>query len=156
MCFCSERNEGEMTNQNVVVSDAKSGINVAITVAVSGSSRFQTAAQKPPAVPGTYITISKKKLVQNLDINSSTRINAWVDSMRASSPTHIKSQPQPLSDVDQTSWNVRLTFSLIMHTRTHTHRIIIIIMLMWMYIHIHTYIPYTIVSHTCIMSCLVA
>lgn len=97
-----------MTNQNVVVSEAESGINVAITVAVSsGSSKFQTtAAQKPPAVPGTYITISKKKLVQNLDINSSTRINAWVDSMRASSPTHIKSQTQPLSD-DQTTWNVR-------------------------------------------------
>ncbi|KAH6808177.1 Haloacid dehalogenase-like hydrolase superfamily protein [Perilla frutescens var. frutescens] len=93
-----------MTNQNVVVSDAKSGINMAITVAVAGSSPFQTtAAQKPPAVPGTYITISKKKLLQNLDINSSARINAWVDSMRASSPTHIKSHS--LSD-DQTSWNM--------------------------------------------------
>lgn len=156
MCFCSERNEGEMTNQNVVVSDAKSGINVAITVAVSGSSRFQTAAQKPPAVPGTYITISKKKLVQNLDINSSTRINAWVDSMRASSPTHIKSQPQPLSDVDQTSWNVRLTFSLIMYTHAHTHTSHHHHHDAYVDIHTYTYIPYTIVSHTCIMSCLVA
>ncbi|KAK4411657.1 putative trehalose-phosphate phosphatase J [Sesamum angolense] len=77
---------GKMTNQNVVVSDAKSGINMAITVAVSGSSLFSSAAQKPPAVPGTYITISKKKLLQNLDINTGARINAWVDSMRASSP----------------------------------------------------------------------
>ncbi|KAK4430585.1 putative trehalose-phosphate phosphatase J [Sesamum alatum] len=91
-----------MTNQNVVVSDAKSGINMAITVAVSG---FSTAAQKPPAVPGTYITISKKKLLQNLDINSGTRINAWVDSMRASSPTHIKSSPH-LSDHDHNSWTM--------------------------------------------------
>lgn len=74
----------EMANQNVVVSDA-------ITAAVAGPSIFPTAAQKPPAVPGTYISISQKKLVQNLDINSAARINSWVDSMRALSPTHIKS-----------------------------------------------------------------
>ncbi|XP_047974954.1 probable trehalose-phosphate phosphatase J [Salvia hispanica] len=73
-----------MANQNVVVSDA-------ITAAVAGPSIFPAAAQKPPAVPGTYISISQKKLVQNLDINSAARINAWVDSMRALSPTHIKS-----------------------------------------------------------------
>ncbi|KAK6135027.1 hypothetical protein DH2020_031254 [Rehmannia glutinosa] len=92
-----------MTNQNVVVSDGKSGINMAITVAVAGTSLFNTAAQKPPPAPGTYITISKKKLLQNLDINTGggARINAWVDSMRASSPTHIKSAV--ISD-DQTSW----------------------------------------------------
>ncbi|KAK6155535.1 hypothetical protein DH2020_009783 [Rehmannia glutinosa] len=94
-----------MTNQNVVVSDGKSGINMAITVAVAGTSLFNTAAQKPPPAPGTYITISKKKLLQNLDINSGggARINAWVDSMRASSPTHIKSAA--ISD-DQTSWTI--------------------------------------------------
>ncbi|XP_051144038.1 probable trehalose-phosphate phosphatase J isoform X2 [Andrographis paniculata] len=79
-----------MTNQNVVVSDA----NMAVAVAVSGSSIFNTAAQKPPPAPGTYITLSKKKFLQNLDINSGARINAWVDSMRASSPTHIKSDDQ--------------------------------------------------------------
>ncbi|KAL3818910.1 hypothetical protein ACJIZ3_004815 [Penstemon smallii] len=92
-----------MTNQNVVVADAKSGINMTITVAaVSGSSLFPTTAQKPPAVPGTYITISNKKLLQNLDINTSTRINTWVDSMRASSPTHVKSSVN-----DQSSWMVQ-------------------------------------------------
>ncbi|KAL0381617.1 UNVERIFIED_CONTAM: putative trehalose-phosphate phosphatase J [Sesamum angustifolium] len=95
-----------MTNQNVVVSDAKSGINMAITVAVSGSSLFSSAAQKPPAVPGTYITISKKKLLQNLDINTGARINAWVDSMRASSPTHIKSSSPHLSDDPHNSWTM--------------------------------------------------
>ncbi|KAL0461257.1 UNVERIFIED_CONTAM: putative trehalose-phosphate phosphatase J [Sesamum latifolium] len=95
-----------MTNQNVVVSDAKSGINMAITVAVSGSSLFSSAAQKPPAVPGTYITISKKKLLQNLDINAGARINAWVDSMRASSPTHIKSSSPHLSDDHHNSWTM--------------------------------------------------
>ncbi|KAL2521613.1 putative trehalose-phosphate phosphatase J [Forsythia ovata] len=92
-----------MTNQNVMVPETKSGINMAITVAVSNSSMFTTAAQKPPAVPGSYITISKKKLLQNLDINGGARINAWVDSMRASSPTHIKS---PALSEDLNSWIV--------------------------------------------------
>lgn len=90
-----------MTKQNVVVSEAKSGISMAIAVAVANSALFTTAAQKPPTVPGTYITISKKKLLQNLEINSGAKINSWVDSMRASSPTHLKSTP-PLSD-DQSS-----------------------------------------------------
>ncbi|GFP90742.1 probable trehalose-phosphate phosphatase j [Phtheirospermum japonicum] len=98
-----------MTNQNVVVSDGKPGINVTITVAVSGSSLFSTAAQKLPLAPGTnYITISKKKLLQNLDINAgagAARINAWVDSMRASSPTHIKSAAA-ISDEYQSSWTM--------------------------------------------------
>ncbi|KAL3527759.1 hypothetical protein ACH5RR_012415 [Cinchona calisaya] len=75
---------------------------MAIAVAVTNSSLFTTAAQKPPTVPGTYITISKKKLLQNLEINSGAKINSWVDSMRASSPTHLKSTPS-LSD-DQPSW----------------------------------------------------
>ncbi|OMP04110.1 Trehalose-phosphatase [Corchorus olitorius] len=78
-----------------VMTDAKSVLNMAITVTVS--------AQKPPAPPG-YISISRKKLLQNLEINAGARINAWVDSMRASSPTHIKSTPS-LND-DQTSWNL--------------------------------------------------
>ncbi|OAY35861.1 probable trehalose-phosphate phosphatase J [Manihot esculenta] len=91
-----------MTNQNVVVSDPKSTINLAITVHVSDSSIFPTAAQKPPAAPGGYISISRKKLLKNLEINGGARINAWVDSMRASSPTHLKSTPS-ITD-DQGSW----------------------------------------------------
>ncbi|KAK4394244.1 putative trehalose-phosphate phosphatase J [Sesamum angolense] len=87
-----------MTKQNMVVADAKTGINMAISMAVSGSSLFTTAAQRPPpaAVPGPYITISKT--------NNGARINAWVDSMRDSSPTRIKTTS--LSD-DQDSWIVR-------------------------------------------------
>lgn len=92
-----------MTKQNMVVADAKPGFNMDISMAVSGSCLFTSAAQRPPAVPGTYITISKKKLLQNLDINSGARINTWIDSMRASSPTHIKAPP--LSG-DQNSWIV--------------------------------------------------
>ncbi|CAA2945365.1 probable trehalose-phosphate phosphatase J [Olea europaea subsp. europaea] len=83
-----------MTNQkNLMVSD------MAITMAVPNSSLFTTAAQN---LLGSYITISKKPL-QNLDINGGSRINTWVDSMRASSPTHIKSSA--LSE-DKNSWIV--------------------------------------------------
>ncbi|EYU31023.1 hypothetical protein ABFS82_08G227400 [Erythranthe guttata] len=84
----------------VNIADSKSGINMEITMAISG---FSPAA----APPGTYISIPKKKLLQNnnLDISSSnSRTNTWVDSMRASSPTRIKSSP--FSD-DQNSWMVQ-------------------------------------------------
>lgn len=94
-----------MTKQNVLVSDTQSAINMAITVAVSNSSIFTTATQKPPAAPGGYISISRKKLLKNLEItNGGPRANGWIDSMRASSPTHVKSTPS-LAD-EQRSWTV--------------------------------------------------
>ncbi|XWS44903.1 hypothetical protein CRYUN_Cryun15aG0089800 [Craigia yunnanensis] len=92
--FLEERPKNMAAGQNVI-SDAKSVLNMSITVTVS--------AQKPPAPPG-YISISRKKLLQNLEINAGARLNAWVDSMRDSSPTHIKSTPS-LTD-DQGSWNL--------------------------------------------------
>lgn len=92
--FFEERPRNMGAGQNVI-SDAKSVLNMSITMTVS--------AQKPPAPPG-YISISRKKLLQNLEINAGGRINAWVDSMRASSPTHIKSTPSLIDD--QSSWNV--------------------------------------------------
>ncbi|XP_009613560.1 probable trehalose-phosphate phosphatase J isoform X1 [Nicotiana tomentosiformis] len=81
-----------MTKQNVVVSDPNSGINNATFTAA--------AVQKPPPAPGSCINISRKTLVE---INSGPRINSWVDSMRASSPTHHKCTS--LSE-DNTSWMV--------------------------------------------------
>lgn len=95
-----------MTKQNVLVSEAQSAINMAITVAVSNSSIFTTAAQKPPPAHGGYFSISRNKLLKNLEINNNggTRTNGWIDSMRASSPTHIKSTPS-LTD-EQSSWIV--------------------------------------------------
>ncbi|XP_059432249.1 probable trehalose-phosphate phosphatase J isoform X1 [Corylus avellana] len=94
-----------MTKQNVLVSDTKSTFNMAI-LPISNSSIFTRAAQKPPAAPGGYISISRKKLLKNLEINGEARINTWVDSMKASSPTHIKATPS-LADHDQSSWIVR-------------------------------------------------
>ncbi|XP_068641493.1 probable trehalose-phosphate phosphatase J [Aristolochia californica] len=95
-----------MTNQNVVVAEAggltKSGINMAITVAMA-----ESALLPPPGLTkqaGSYIAISRRKLLKNLETGGGgARINAWVESMRASSPTHIKSVPS-LSSPDDSSW----------------------------------------------------
>ncbi|CAN6567801.1 unnamed protein product [Malus baccata var. baccata] len=84
-----------MTKQNVVVSEADAEImNMAISVAVANSSLFTAVAEKPPVGPPGYISISRKRFMnlKNLDsFNGAERMNSWVDSMRASSPTHIKS-----------------------------------------------------------------
>ncbi|WVZ05021.1 hypothetical protein V8G54_018367 [Vigna mungo] len=83
-----------MTQQNVVVSDTKSGVSLTV---------FPTPAQKkPPAAPGGYISISRRRVLKNLEINGDQRINAWVESMRASSPTHLKSAPS--FSQEQNSW----------------------------------------------------
>lgn len=95
-----------MTKQNVLVPEMKSGINLAITMAMSNSSILTMASQKPPAAPGGYIPISRKGFLKNLEINGEGRINAWVDSMRASSPTHIKATPSLVDHHDQSSWIV--------------------------------------------------
>ncbi|KAF8405994.1 hypothetical protein HHK36_008074 [Tetracentron sinense] len=87
----------EMRKQNVVISDAKSGINMAIKVSMSNSSLFSSAA------PGGYISIPRKKLLKKIETGGA-RINAWVDSMKASSPTHIKSSGSISATEDQGSW----------------------------------------------------
>ncbi|XXG39098.1 hypothetical protein AAC387_Pa01g0148 [Persea americana] len=75
-----------MTKKNVV----ESGLNMAITVVVSN--------------PSLFPYVSRKKALQKLEIEGG-RINAWVDSMRASSPTHRKSAVSlSLSTEDQISW----------------------------------------------------
>ena len=83
----------EMTRQNVVVADAKSGINVAITMTVSNQSLFT----KTREAQGGCITIPAKK------VGGGARINTWLDSMRASSPPRVK---PAISVPDQSSWMV--------------------------------------------------
>ncbi|KAF8411486.1 hypothetical protein HHK36_004038 [Tetracentron sinense] len=90
-----------MTKQNVLVSDEQSDINMAITVAVSNSSLFSPPEQKPPAAPGGYVAIPRKKLLKRTDIGGGARITAWVDSMRALSPTHLKSTASLSATQDQ-------------------------------------------------------
>ncbi|CAK9186442.1 unnamed protein product [Ilex paraguariensis] len=101
---CFEQRE-EMTNQNVVVSDEESAI---ITLTLTNSSLFSPAVTKPVAIPGGYVTISRKKLLNKLGGGGGegTKINAWVDSMRASSPTRKSAPALTLSSEteDQKSW----------------------------------------------------
>lgn len=91
----------EMTKQNMVSSETEAvAINLASANAMS--SPFTIVAQKPPVGPGGFIAIPRKKLMlQNLEINGGgARVNAWVDSMRASSPTH----PSLSTSEDHSSW----------------------------------------------------
>lgn len=108
-----------MTKQNVMVPNVKSsGITMEITVAVSNSSLFTSTIQKPPPAPGGLITISRKKLLQKLETGvngGGGRINAWVDSMRASSPTHIKPSPSLYQNEDETSWTVSIFSCLFLY-----------------------------------------
>ncbi|KAM0034136.1 putative trehalose-phosphatase [Helianthus anomalus] len=84
-----------MTKQKVVVAD---GIDMAVVVPPA---LFSAEVKKPPLMPNGYITMNKKKLLlQNLEINGgTTRVNAWVESMRASSPTSNRKRTQ-----DQSTW----------------------------------------------------
>ncbi|XP_010261265.1 PREDICTED: probable trehalose-phosphate phosphatase J [Nelumbo nucifera] len=93
-----------MTKQNVVVSDVKCGINDMISVVPKGS-LFPSTGQKPPKAPDGYVSISRNKFLKKLETGGGARINPWVESMRASSPTHIKSNPSLSSTVHQEdSW----------------------------------------------------
>ncbi|ESQ40953.1 hypothetical protein EUTSA_v10013874mg [Eutrema salsugineum] len=87
-------------SQNVVVSETtRSSI-------ITSSNNNSSSSPKPSTAPPGLISISKKKLLKNLDvINGGQRINAWVDSMRASSPTHLKSLPSSIYSQQQlNSW----------------------------------------------------
>lgn len=97
-----------MTQQNIVVCAADALPKSAICKAMVDPSLFQNipppTLQKPPPPTGNYIAMSRRKALQRLEIEAG-RINAWVDSMRASSPTHLKSAvPLPLAADDHTSW----------------------------------------------------
>jgi trehalose 6-phosphate phosphatase len=85
-----------MTQQNVIVPETKSAIN-----------RPVAGPHKPPAVPGGFIPIPRRRVLKNLEINGGQRINAWIDSMRASSPTHAKSTPA--LPEQHNSWIVRIS-----------------------------------------------
>ncbi|KAH7524421.1 probable trehalose-phosphate phosphatase D [Ziziphus jujuba] len=96
-----------MTKQNVVVSDVK---GVAISVAVSNQSFFSSSVVPSHLdAPGGCITISRNKLLR-LENGGGARISAWVESMRASSPSRMKSNnTSSLSEKEtdeQSSWTL--------------------------------------------------
>ncbi|KAK4773000.1 hypothetical protein SAY87_028019 [Trapa incisa] len=104
-----------MTKQNVAVSYAKPSFNLGSPMAVSNPSVF---VQKPPVAPGGCITISRNKLLKNLEINGPQRINTWVDSMRASSPTHRPSTDLSSPTEDHySSWMIHHPSALEMFDR---------------------------------------
>ncbi|KAL0440217.1 UNVERIFIED_CONTAM: putative trehalose-phosphate phosphatase D [Sesamum latifolium] len=87
-----------MTNQNMVISDAKSGLTMAIAVAMTESALFSPAM--PLVSPNGYF--ARKKLIRKLEANGNgARINALLDSMRASSPTR---RPTDTEDHNHNSW----------------------------------------------------
>ncbi|CAN6542720.1 hypothetical protein FF1_019644 [Malus domestica] len=101
-----------MTNQNVVVSDAK-GVAITVTVAAK-QNMFSQSVPKPITEAGRgggCFTIPMNIKVLNVDTEGgAARVNAWVDSLRASSPPRVKSAatPQSLSEtVDNNSWSSR-------------------------------------------------
>lgn len=113
-----------MTNQNVVVaSDRKSSnIGVKITVTLTNSPLFSGSDSKAlPAPGGGYITISRKKILRkpaDTTDQGGNRINAWVNSLRDSSPTRLKSSVASLLQTEeQNSWIV----STCLHAHIHTH-----------------------------------
>uniref|UniRef100_A0A7N1A3Y9 Trehalose 6-phosphate phosphatase n=1 Tax=Kalanchoe fedtschenkoi TaxID=63787 RepID=A0A7N1A3Y9_KALFE len=100
MDWCVERG---MTKQSIAVPETESSMDLALAVAVSRSAHF---TQKPPSGRGGIITISRNKHVKNnADSNNGSRIRSWVESMRASSPTHARFQP-PSPD-HRTSWKTQ-------------------------------------------------
>lgn len=83
-----------MTNQKLVIPDAKSGIPMAFPIAMPDSALFPLNGNRLPL----------KKLLKKLAPNANgARINALLDSMRASSPTR-----RPSDTEDHASWNVSL------------------------------------------------
>ncbi|KAI5355528.1 Hypothetical predicted protein [Prunus dulcis] len=98
-----------MTNQNVVVSDAKGvAVTVAVTVTVANQSMFSSSVPKPRTAEagggGGCFTIPRNiKLLKVETEGGAARVNAWVDSLRASSPPRVKSATET---VDYSSWNL--------------------------------------------------
>ncbi|KAL0361403.1 UNVERIFIED_CONTAM: putative trehalose-phosphate phosphatase D [Sesamum radiatum] len=80
----------------MVISDPKSGLTMAIAVAMTESALFSPAM--PLVSPNGYF--AWKKLPKKLEANANgARINALLDSMRASSPTR-----RPTDTEDHNSW----------------------------------------------------
>lgn len=126
-----------MTNQNVVVaSDRKfSNIGLKITVTLTNSTLFSGADSKAlPAPGGGFITISRKNILRkptDTTDQGGNKINAWVNSLRASSPTRLKSSVafSPQTE-EQTSWIVSTYLpthsqrSIYVYTQVRTQKVI--------------------------------
>lgn len=98
-----------MTKQNVEVSDCTSGIGMVRLTPATKSPLFSPAVPEPPAALGGHIAISQKKLLKRLETGGGGRgvnVRAWVDSIRASSPTRIKPTASLPETEEQSSWTL--------------------------------------------------
>ncbi|KAG5397584.1 hypothetical protein IGI04_019398 [Brassica rapa subsp. trilocularis] len=92
-----------MTNHNAFMSDAKGNISLAVRVPVSSQSLFSPSG-------GRCISIPRKKLVQKIEaVPTQTRIDSWIETMRASSPSrtrpgNISSLPELDEEDEYSSW----------------------------------------------------
>ncbi|XP_054789051.1 probable trehalose-phosphate phosphatase J [Prosopis cineraria] len=96
-----------MTNQNLVVPDVKSRINTFIEVAVSISNSPMLPSTGVPESLVVFGGIVGKKIMKRLDDGGGkggARVNAWIDSMRASSPTRVKSTLPTSQNQRLSSW----------------------------------------------------
>ncbi|THG06574.1 hypothetical protein TEA_023295 [Camellia sinensis var. sinensis] len=88
-----------MTNQTVVGFDTKSTIEVAV-------SNLSVVPPLPPPPGGRRVTIPRKNFFSKLETGGGgAKIHAWVDSMRASSPTRKSSETE--EDHIKNSWIVQ-------------------------------------------------
>lgn len=95
------RKKSEMTNQKLVISDAKSDLKMAIAVAMSESNLYSPAMPKPLVATTGYFLI--KKIIKFETNGGETRNNAFIDSMRASSPTRRATETE-----DKNTWIVSI------------------------------------------------
>ncbi|CAF2098598.1 unnamed protein product [Brassica rapa] len=92
-----------MTNHNAFMSDAKGNISLAVRVPVSSQSLFSPSG-------GRCISIPRKKLLQKIEaVPTQTRIDSWIETMRASSPSrtrpgNISSLPELDEEDEYSSW----------------------------------------------------
>jgi trehalose 6-phosphate phosphatase len=88
-----------MTNQNIIVQE----MGMDLTAAVANSypclppRSCGGAAVAAAARPGGSAMSMKKRFLSSLEL-SGARVNAWVESMKASSPTHAKALASSLDD----------------------------------------------------------
>jgi trehalose 6-phosphate phosphatase len=105
----------KMTKQNVEVSDCASRVGM-VRLTQSKSPLFSPAVPEPPAALGGNIAISQKKVLKRLEISGGgVNISAWVDSIRASSPTRIKSPASLPETEEQSSWTVSVNNVIYLH-----------------------------------------
>ena len=93
-----------MTNQNVVVPDARKGIGITISMALSKSLFSPFVPKLLPAAPDGYFTISRKMFSKKTETEGKT--NSWVDSMRDSSPTRVKPSTSLSETEEKNTWIV--------------------------------------------------